>query len=92
MRRLKKTICEADGYEREMLSLLYGAVGVMSLDHRSDVIQEGKLKLQKEEVSATATSLATILMNPMNATMNNTKSPLMGTVYSNSPGNSIEKS
>lgn len=36
--RLKKTICEADGYEREMLSLLYGAVGVMSLDHRSDVI------------------------------------------------------
>ena len=58
LKRLKKTICEADGYEREMLSLLYGAVGVMSLDHRSDVIQEGKLKLESdEEIAATATSL-----------------------------------
>ena len=66
--RLKQTICAADGYEREMLSLLYGAVGAMSLDHRADVIQEGKLQLEEErEVRQTTNSLAAILHNPLNS-------------------------
>ena len=62
LKRLKKTICEADGYERDMLSLLYGAVGLMSLNHRGEVLQEGKLKLERDDVSATTSSLKTILM------------------------------
>ena len=61
LRKLKKTICEADGYERDMLSLLYGSVGLMSLNDRQE-LQEGKLKLARDDVSATTSSLKTILM------------------------------
>lgn len=45
-----------------MLSLLYGAVGLMSLNQRDEMLQEGKLKLEHDDVTATTSSLKTILM------------------------------
>lgn len=38
LRRLKKIICKADGYERDMLALMYGATGIMSLDEKTQFL------------------------------------------------------
>ena len=31
LRRLKNSICKAEGYERDMLTLMYGTTGIMEL-------------------------------------------------------------
>ena len=45
LKKMKKSICKAEGYEKDMLALLYGAVGMFSFDEERDFIDFGKIKL-----------------------------------------------
>ena len=38
LRRLKKNICKAEGYERDMLTLLYGSTGIMQLESKTNFL------------------------------------------------------
>lgn len=35
LRRLKKNLCKAEGYERDMLTLLYGLTGILELAEKT---------------------------------------------------------
>ena len=49
LRDLKKCICLAEGYERDMLTLLYGFTGLTSLDEKTEFQQQSAtLDLAKE--------------------------------------------
>ena len=53
LRRLKKNICQAEGYEKDMLALVYGSTGIMNLDTKTQFIEQKDLK----EVGKTAPSV-----------------------------------
>ena len=40
LKKLKKHICQADGYERDLLLLLYGSTGIFRLDRKTEFIQK----------------------------------------------------
>lgn len=61
LRRLKKIICKADGYERDMLALMYGATGIMNLDEKTQFLQDGG-KITLEDLSDTTPSVITGLV------------------------------
>ena len=42
--KLKKYICQADGYERDMLALLYGTTGIMELENKTDFVEPRKFQ------------------------------------------------
>lgn len=62
LRRLKNSICKADGYERDMLTLMYGTTGIMELleekIHHSETVGGGG-KIQLKDVSETNTEMNT---------------------------------
>ena len=59
LRRLKKYVCKAEGYERDILALIYGSTGVMSLGAKTEYIG-GKIELR--DVSETSPSEITGLV------------------------------
>lgn len=61
LRRLKKIICKAEGYERDMLALLYGSTGIMSLDEKTQFLTKGG-KIELKDISETSPSVITGLV------------------------------
>lgn len=57
LKKLKKNICKAEGYERDILALIYGSIGIMSLDSKTQFMQQGKIQLQ--DLSDTSASVIT---------------------------------
>lgn len=58
LKRLKKNICKAEGYERDMLALLYGSTGIINLESKTRFLEQGG-KIQLKDVSDTQPSVIT---------------------------------
>ena len=65
LRRLKKLICQADGYDRDMLALLYGVTGIMRLDENTEYEELGT-KIELHDVSTTSDSMEGDLQEQQN--------------------------
>ena len=55
LRKLKVNICKAEGYERDMISLMYGTVGILDLDKKTE-IKNGGRKIRLRDMSDTSHS------------------------------------
>ena len=44
LHKLKMFICKAEGYEKDMLALLYGTTGIMDLDTKTNYVTKANLK------------------------------------------------
>mmetsp|Transcript_19223 Transcript_19223/g.26041 ORF Transcript_19223/g.26041 Transcript_19223/m.26041 type:complete len:110 (-) Transcript_19223:1144-1473(-) len=65
LKRLKKLICEAEGYKRNMLALLYGSTGIMRLEDKTEFIGQGE-KIKLHDISETNSSAPTLPVSTRN--------------------------